>query len=901
MAPTARPSSPVPAIRSVDRRLIRAGVALLWIGLASCVSSGNSTCPGSDAFCPEGTACKEIAVWGPNGTSPVEPLCVPEADVAACNGLADGEPCTAIEGAGQCHSGACFAPECGNHVLDVGEACDDADEELGDGCSQACTSDESCGNGVIDPVIDLGAGPVVNERCDDNDVAPHDGCSSTCDLEAPRWRQITIQAPARRATGAMVFDSNRARFVMFGGRSNGLSNDELAVGKLFPCVTDAGDCVAWTPIDLQIRPPMRGDHAMVYDRRRDRVVVFGGLLSAQSNNTILGDHWEWDGRSWTQITALANPGPRFGSAMSYDPIHMVSVLYGGTQLSVPAGGDTRTFEWNGETWSLGGPGPVDITQHAMAFDHARGVTVLVGLFGNALVTWEYDAGTHSWADVTPAVLPRPRNKPHLVWDAVKQQVMMFGGEITVDPFVLKDVWHWNGSAWVETQASFPGDLVDVLVAPAPELGRVVTFGGLDKTGLANQGTVLWDGENWSRELTTVLPTRLFSNHSAAYDAVRDRIVLLQESETWELQDDTWIPAGPNVPVAREAAMTYDAGAGETLLFGGFGGGFRSNATWSWNGAIWAPKQVMGPVPSARNQAQMVYDVENQRVVMFGGTIDDAGNSSEETWVWKDGSWQDITSTAAAEPGQPRGRAKHAMAYDPVRREIVMFGGDALDPMWLFDTRTSKWRRGPAGGPQPRDDSALAWNNARRTVILFGGAVAFGSPLADTWEWDGTQWSPLDVAQAPSGRAGHTMVSSTHGVVVVGGANEIDAWELRWESTQPDDPCRDRRDVDRDGALGCDDGDCRASCSPLCVSQPTDLPGPTFVCDASGSSCGDGTCDPLETCRLCPEDCSCAVVCGDQFCDPGETIATCAGDCTHVCGDGTCDLDETPATCPGDCP
>ncbi len=72
--------------------------------------------------------------------------------------------------------------------------------------------------------------------------------------------------------------------------------------------------------------------------------------------------------------------------------------------------------------------------------------------------------------------------------------------------------------------------------------------------------------------------------------------------------------------------------------------------------------------------------------------------------------------------------------------------------------------------------------------------------------------------------------------------------------------------------------------------------------AAGSalSCGDGACDPGESCSTCADDCGdCPNTCGNGTCDTGETAATCPDDC-DLCGNGTCDNGETAATCPDDC-
>jgi cysteine-rich repeat protein len=77
-------------------------------------------------------------------------------------------------------------PLCGNGVLNPGETCDDGNTAYGDGCSSSCTTEIgwtcsgtpsychlACGNGIIDP----------GEECDDGNLTNWDGCSSVCSYE----------------------------------------------------------------------------------------------------------------------------------------------------------------------------------------------------------------------------------------------------------------------------------------------------------------------------------------------------------------------------------------------------------------------------------------------------------------------------------------------------------------------------------------------------------------------------------------------------------------------------------------------------------------------------------------------------------------------------------------------
>ena len=80
----------------------------------------------------------------------------------------------------------------------------------------------------------------------------------------------------------------------------------------------------------------------------------------------------------------------------------------------------------------------------------------------------------------------------------------------------------------------------------------------------------------------------------------------------------------------------------------------------------------------------------------------------------------------------------------------------------------------------------------------------------------------------------------------------------------------------DGSLhvrmsGCDDIDCWAVCTPLCLPERT--------CDQTAPRCDDGTCSALETPRICSMDCAIATPrCGDFICNVPETATTCPGDC-----------------------
>ena len=85
-----------------------------------------------------------------------------------------------------------------------------------------------------------------------------------------------------------TFDSKRGVVVIFGGVGpNGFHGDTWSWnGTSWSKLSDTG-------------PEPRGMGYLVYDRHRDRIVLFGGRKGWPDGD--LNDTWEWDGSSWRQV------------------------------------------------------------------------------------------------------------------------------------------------------------------------------------------------------------------------------------------------------------------------------------------------------------------------------------------------------------------------------------------------------------------------------------------------------------------------------------------------------------------------------------------------------------------------------------------------------------------------
>jgi hypothetical protein len=161
-----------------------------------------------------------------------------------------------------------------------------------------------------------------------------DGAFMAWDGQA--WSPIPGSAPTSRRGAAMVCDRNRHRVVLFGGQDTNTSS--------YPTDVWEWEGQAWTQ-HIVPGPVGRDGHAMAYDAHRGRVVLFGG----RSNVGTLGDTWEWDGVQWMPRFASANPVGRWGASMGFDPSRNSVVMSGGQAAS---GVRDDTWAWNGSSWTL---------------------------------------------------------------------------------------------------------------------------------------------------------------------------------------------------------------------------------------------------------------------------------------------------------------------------------------------------------------------------------------------------------------------------------------------------------------------------------------------------------------------------------------------------------------------
>ncbi len=275
-------------------------------------------------------------------------------------------------------------------------------------------------------------------------------------------------------------------------------------------------------------------------------------------------------------------------------------------------------------------------------------------------------------------------------------------------------------------------------------------------------------------------------------------------DTWTWDGTVWIHAADAGPSPRAgSAMAYDSAQGRMVLFGGAGVPGNPNQdnqdTWAWNGTKWTELAVGGG-PTARNTSGMAYDGMRKKVVLFGGGVVFVRPELNDTWEWDGAAWSQRFPVSA-----PSVRSEVGMVYDGAHARTVLFGGtDGISQdfgdTWTWDGAV--WTQVADTGPSARRHAGMAYDSARHRTVLFGGANgSTGVFSGDTWEWDGVRWTQVATTGPPPRGATAMAYDKARGKsVLFGGVTESSVLlQDTWEWTGPIYACSSRAA----GDLNCD--------------------------------------------------------------------------------------------------
>jgi hypothetical protein len=510
---------------------------------------------------------------------------------------------------------------------------------------------------------------------------------------------------------------------------------------------------AWWPCPL-CGPAPRANFSLVTDSRKGDLLLEGGFSRAGG---YLPDAWTFQNGRWVESFEYPNLGRRQGAAAAFDPVDNQSVFFGGLY-----GWDySDTWLVNGTNWSQQACGstcpPPARFGASMVYDAHDHYLLLFG--GRACVdfscplnstlfndSWKYQGG--AWSQLSPPVSPPARAWASMVYDARDGYVVLQGGESGT---LLSDTWTFQGGTWT--------DVTSVVGAgPGP---------------------------------------RAFSG--ATYDPIRDRVLLFgglsplgPTNDLWQFAGAAWNPvplaAGP-IPVARTGAgFAYDPSSGGLLLLGGVGVGGNRNpgATWELRGDRWVSSPAQ---PSPFNGQVITYDAHDHEDLLFGGgTIGLLGNA---TYVFDNGTWNDISNQSATAPGP---RFSTQIAYDARDGYAVLFGGygcfnpgcggifnqGPLNDTWTFSAGRWTHLSTPVAPPTTESQSAaMGYDSTDGVVVLLTAcSCSVSTYIPETWTFTGGVWTNVTSRQTVQPLVGEASMAdspSDQGVVLFGGQGTNSTW------------------------------------------------------------------------------------------------------------------------------
>ena len=515
-------------------------------------------CPGSDLTCPVGLVCDEV-----------HHTCVTDEQLESCVGLTDGMTCLVGGSLGYCSDAVCLPIVCGNGLVDRSEACDDGNLVSNDGCNATCSSNETCGNGVIDLI--------TGELCDDANRLDGDGCDSRCKPEQETWTIKGAALHSNSTPGQLVYDVARHQMLY---------------------VTDGTtwrwDGTRWSMISAAGLPYDWQWSFVVYNPDRQTVVFIGHTQTAGVGREEV---YEWNGISWTRVITSSSPNLS-QPVVTYDPVrHLLLVaqlggtitplwtleLATGTWVAKPSIGqifsyrggfafdavrgvavlvteDGKVFEWNGIAWTTIVAAPPVATGWGVTFDSRVGAVIAVGgaTPSNKIAKW---TGA-TWVTLAET-LPSPRNVPEVAFDPDRDRRIVFGGSPQNATYpLLGDVFEFDGTAWRHLDSDAPPEFDDfgrLSYTYDPVRRTLVQFGGV---GGATSGWLdVWTrtDDRWHHQAPSPIP---YQNGAlaAAYDPVRGGIVVnAGDSSTWLLDGEQWrnLEAAGTSDAQGMVAMAYD--------------------------------------------------------------------------------------------------------------------------------------------------------------------------------------------------------------------------------------------------------------------------------------------------------------------------------------------------------
>ncbi|HET9327085.1 MAG TPA: kelch repeat-containing protein [Candidatus Eisenbacteria bacterium] len=546
-------------------------------------------------------------------------------------------------------------------------------------------------------------------------------------LTAPEtWSLLTPSGspPTARELHAAIYDPVGDRMIVFGGTDGTKLNDVWALSLADPPV--------WTLLTPAGTPPTpRSGASAVYDSQRQRMVVFGGKPdSGDGNETFALDLA--GPPAWSQIvTSGTGPGQLTRHAALYDaPRDRMLIVSGesffGDQVRLDsyqlnlAGSPT----WQSFTIMMG-------SRSTLIYDAPKDRAILYGGCVDTPPATTSQAWIVPLTGTAPATRLVPSFGPRTGWidetavfDPVRRRTLVFGG-VFVD--FLEPIFSSFTSTFIIPLWQGPNPPPDLVydwinfgnsgALPSPRYAhsavvdapgdRMIVFAGHSESSLQPVNDV-WSLElgtgTWSALEPTGDPPAARLEHSAIFDSPARRMIVFGGqtvallpplnplNDLWQLDLDVSPPA-------------------------------------------WSPITPEGTPPPARSCHSAIFDVAQRRMVVFGGR-DASDALLNDVWSLDlngTPTWTELTPSGT--PPSPRDQHA-AIYMGGTSPRMLVYGGNATREVWSLSLNGSPaWTLESVGVPPDVSDTPLAVVPGADGVPFDDGPtmLILGGKSASVWE------------------------------------------------------------------------------------------------------------------------------------------------------------------------
>ena len=255
---------------------------------------------------------------------------------------------------------------------------------------------------------------------------------TSCIHHASEASPASPRSPGERIGHGLAYDTEAGVVILFGGVN--------------PAGESLGDTWLWNGerwrLGSTTGPSPRKWPTMVFDPDRNRTVLFGGRVGAGTTMQSAADTWEWTGSEWVQLPHSGPPG-RDHAAMTYDRARRRTILHGGWSGSSFL---SDTWELSSERWRLiAATGPSARAAHSLTYDERRQEVILFGGRAPGFLSDTWILRGTEWLQAAPTAPPPARAFHAATFHSRSGQVILFGGRD--GPELYADTWAWDGTEW----------------------------------------------------------------------------------------------------------------------------------------------------------------------------------------------------------------------------------------------------------------------------------------------------------------------------------------------------------------------------------------------------------------------------------------------------------------------